>query len=378
MKYAIFGCGNKGKKILKELGKDKVVCFIDNDKKKQGDYYNEIPIINLESYIKLYKDNELIMPVSEFYYDIKKQLQNSGIDKWIIFKEKGNEGVEDTLIVNPYKNCNRISYEKNESKGNRVLINDYAKQLYKFPSLFEGIEIETYNRCNGNCSFCPVSVKNDTREFKKMSPELFKKIIDELGNINYMGKLSLFSNNEPFLDNRIIDFHRYAREKLPNAHLYLYTNGTLLTLDKFNQVIDYLDELIIDNYNQELNLIPNVKKIVDICNDNRELKKKVTVYLRKPYEILTSRGGDAPNKAYNLENYGMDSCVLPFKQMIVRPDGKVSLCCNDPLGRYSLGDLNVQTIEEIWYGEEYQNIRNKILKGRKNITKCGKCDVFLV
>lgn len=64
--------------------------------------------------------------------------------------------------------------------------------------------------------------------------------------------------------------------------------------------------------------------------------------------------------------------------MIVRPDGKVSLCCNDPLGKYSLGDLNEQSIKEVWYGEQYNTIRNKIISGRKNLDKCNRCDVFLI
>ena len=66
-----------------------------------------------------------------------------------------------------------------------------------------------------------------------MSEELFKKIISELSHINYSGYLSLFSNNEPFLDERIINFAKYARENLKNAELSIWTNGTLLTFEKF-------------------------------------------------------------------------------------------------------------------------------------------------
>lgn len=50
-KYAIFGCGKKGKEILKELGKNTIGCFIDNDSEKWGVLYEGIPIISLDSYI---------------------------------------------------------------------------------------------------------------------------------------------------------------------------------------------------------------------------------------------------------------------------------------------------------------------------------------
>lgn len=61
--------------------------------------------------------------------------------------------------------------------------------------------------------------------------------------------------------------------------------------------------------------------------------------------------------------------------LIIRPDGKISLCCNDALGKYTLGDVNNQSIDEIWNSEEYQKIRNEMLyNGRKNLLLCKNCD----
>ena len=239
------------------------------------------------------------------------------------------------------------------------------------------MEIETYNRCNGGCEFCPVSVKNELRPEIKMDEILFRKIIDDLARIEYDGKLALFSNNEPFLDERIIEFHKYARECLPKTRMHLYTNGTLLTMDKFLQVIEYLDELIIDNYNQNLELIPTNKAIKEYCEKNRELIQKVTIVLRKPKEILTSRGGDAPNRKKKI-SYSNDRCMLPFRQKLIRPDGKVSLCCNDPLGKVTMGDLNSENIVDIWYGDKFQEAREKIMSGRGNYPHCKFCDTFII
>ena len=222
-----------------------------------------------------------------------------------------------------------------------------------------------------------MSVKNETRVEKRMDEALFRKIIGELKEISYDGKLALFSNNEPFLDERIIEFHRIAREQLPNARMHLYTNGTLLSLDKFVKILDYLDEIVIDNYNQNLDLIPNNRKIRDYCEEHPELIKKVTIVMRKPKEILTSRGGDAPNRK-ELISYENDSCMLPYRQMIIRPDGKVSLCCNDPLGRTTLGDLNEQSILEVWYGDKFGDVRNSIAQGRGKFDHCKYCDSFIV
>lgn len=107
------------------------------------------------------------------------------------------------------------------------------------------------------------------------------------------------------------------------------------------------------------------------------MKKKVTIVLRKLNEILTSRGGDAPNRE-NIGDYSMDRCVLPFKQMIIRPDGKISLCCNDATGKYILGDLSKDKLLDIWYGPRVQKVRKYLYEGRENWRNCRKCDNFSV
>ncbi len=286
----------------------------------------------------------------------------------IIFNQYGNSAVD--VTEEEWNGFNR---------RNKAIeaIGEYAKELSKHSPLFEHVEIETVNRCNGICDFCPVSAGHDIREKAVMDETLFRSIIDQLAQMDYSGRLATFSNNEPFLDKRIIAFNQYARERLPKARMHLFTNGTLLTLDKFIEIMKYLDELIIDNYAQDLKLIKNSEIIKDYCEEHPELKEKVTIVLRKPHEILTSRGGDAPNRI-DMPSYPDASCVLPFKQLIIRPDGKVSLCCNDPYGRNTLGDLTKQTIMEVWEGSEFNKIRKKLLIGRKEVEHCRKCDTFIV
>ena len=53
-----------------------------------------------------------------------------------------------------------------------------------------------------------------------MSQDLFESIIQQLADIDYSGKLALFSNNEPFLDKDILAKHKHARDKLPNARMH--------------------------------------------------------------------------------------------------------------------------------------------------------------
>ena len=162
-----------------------------------------------------------------------------------------------------------------------------------------------------------------------MDIQLFKKIIQELSELEYSGRLGMFSNNEPFLDSRIEDLTKYAREKLPNAVIYLYTNGTVLTKKRYEAIIPYLTYMIIDNYNDYGNMNDKIKISNDLCEKNEYYKSKTKIVMRKQNEVLFSRGGNAPNKK-NSTTLDM-SCILPFKQIVIRPDGKLSLCNNDEL-----------------------------------------------
>lgn len=384
MKYAFFGAGKYGMLALRELGKKNVVYFIDNNKEKQGTLVEGIPIISFEEYISNRRIEKLIITSRPaFWPEIRNQIEGQGIKDYQVYVPMQQYYYSPKeLVHNPYiyrqeaadeETWNQQSFED----GNRKRINDYVEIFSEHVPMFNHVEIETYNRCNGGCDFCPVSVKNEIRPECKMSKDLFQKIIDDLHEMNYGGKLALFSNNEPFMDERIIDFHKYAREKLPNARMHLYTNGTLLPLADFIEIMKYLDELIIDNYNQELQLIPNNRAIKEYCEEHPELIERVTIVLRKPREILSSRGGDAPNRKEKIV-YTNDKCMLPFRQMIIRPDGKVSLCCNDPLGKNTMGDLAKESLLDVWYGSKFTKVRELVAKGRQYWPHCMYCDSFIV
>ena len=314
---------------------------------------DELQIIRLCGNVKIYNPYRM-----DTYYS-KKELV---INKYAV---EGNE-LKDEEKINE-KNRNRYDYFE--------AVRRYVDEALVVKPLFHLIEIETINRCNGNCSFCPVNQKDDPREHRFMETELFYSIINQLEELSYDGRVSLFSNNEPFLDDRIFEFSKYAREHLPKAKIHMFTNGTLLTLDKFQMIIPYLDELIIDNYTENLNLIKPVEIIREYCEIHKELIEKVSIILRKPNELLTSRGGDAPNRKVT-QTYPDITCAFPFQQMIVRPTGQISLCCNDAIGKYTMGDLSKDSIIDVWYGKQFTRVRELIAQGRKLVGNCQYCDTF--
>lgn len=244
--------------------------------------------------------------------------------------------------------------------------------------IFSSMELETQNRCNGSCAFCPVNRNEDPRPYARMPEELFSRIIQQLVDIKYSHSLSLHSNNEPLLDKRLPEFARLAQERLPNVRLKMFTNGSLLTLDMFRKLMPHFSRLFINNYNSAPVMHQNIQEIHDYCltaeGQNLLANKTLVIQLRDPNVILSSRGGSAPNRQPPA-NPVSAKCLYPYKQFIVRPDGRVSLCCNDALGKMTLGDLKQNSITEIWRGEAYTRIRAAMTeKGRAAIPLCAACD----
>ncbi|MBE5865472.1 MAG: radical SAM protein [Lachnospiraceae bacterium] len=384
MKKILFGAGLLGVSAVGEYGRESIAYFADNNRKKIGTCLEGIEIIGWDELLRIHADYEVII-TTKYRETVEEQLKAAGIKYRHYYENKKDVMSFKTkaLVVNPYEGGRENdTFWENSDDAIQLKINEVERQtnrLYSTDKLkIQYIEIETVNRCNGGCGFCPVNRFCDPREYAEMPDELFTKIIDELAEMDYDGRLALYSNDEPFLDRKIIERHRYARAKVPNANMYLFTNGTLLTLDKFINVMECLDELIIDNYHQELKLIKPCQEIAAYCERHPEYKERVTIVLRKPQEQLSSRGGDSPNRKQDLKTYPMAKCTLPFKQLVIRPTGEVSLCCNDALGKYTLGDLKVQTIAEVWNGEKYKDIREAVYKGRSTIEQCKYCDAFFV
>lgn len=312
------------------------------------------------------------MIINRYLNEVAPQFQLSMIDLCVLWGI--NNKVKKMLPRGNYERNKRwinqkYAFRNVKRETSKVLLGICKKKV----PLFSSVEIETINRCNGECPFCPVNRYTDPRTMKKMDEQLYKKIINELEEIDYSGRLALHSNNEPFLDDRIIKFAKYAREHVPKAYIYMYTNGTLMTLEKFIDIIPFLDRMVIDNYDDDLELHENARAIQDFCRKNYILDKKTEIHVRKVHEILNTRGGLSPN---NNNNTLKMSCVLPFKQMIIRPDGKTSLCCNDPYGTNTMADLNRMTLKEAWYSERYELVRKSLRKGRKYINRCRYCDTL--
>jgi organic radical activating enzyme len=237
------------------------------------------------------------------------------------------------------------------------------------------VNLETINRCNSTCEFCTANKNAEKRPYKRMEDELFYSIIDQLADWNYKGHLTMYGNNEPWLDTRIVEFHKYAREKLPEAFIFMSTNGLLLDVEKVKAVVPYVDQLIINNYCLDMKLHKNIQVIYKYILDHPNEFKDVDILIQMRYlkEVLTNRAGSAPNKQAT-EKVVKETCLMPYTDMWIMPNGKLGICCCDNFEVTDLADLHETPLKEGWNSEKYRILREAIRTGRQNYPFCKHCD----
>lgn len=259
-----------------------------------------------------------------------------------------------------------------------------GKTQYKYTSWFmesdpvpqpNVVNIETINRCNSTCAFCTANKYAECRPFMKIEDDLYYSIIDQLADWDYKGHLTLYGNNEPWLDPRIVAFHEYARKKLPESFIFMSTNGLLLTIDKVKEIQPFVDQLIINNYSMEMKLHKNVQEIYDYVKTHEDEFRDIEILIQMRYlqEVLTNRAGSAPNKQ-ETKKVIEETCLLPYTDMWIMPNGKLGLCCCDNFETTDFGDLHTMSVRDAWASPKFQAARKLIAAGRQHYPFCKHCD----
>lgn len=231
---------------------------------------------------------------------------------------------------------------------------------------FSIIEIETTTECNRKCVYCP----NYTHDRGKhlMSEKLFKKIIDELASINFSGRVSPHFYGEPLLDKRLPKLIGYVREKLPLSSIVIFSNGDLLTIDLFNKLIKSgVNQFCITEHGKTMS--KNMRQLMDYVKDKPNLSNKVFYFKVQPETPLFNRGGLVePDVAIKFEK-----CRSPSDVVIIDYKGNVILCCNDYLSSVVFGNMEKESLIQIWNKPYYKKTRKDIRNGIFELEVCKKC-----
>lgn len=248
--------------------------------------------------------------------------------------------------------------------------------------LFSLFEVNITGMCNRFCEFCPRSDRSvfpSKNEY--ISIGLYKKIMKELEELAYDGIIAFSGFSEPLFHKDIYELISLAHKSCTKSRIELYTNGDLLNVDKLVKLFDAgLTSIHISLYDDpeqiERFLIMRNKagiKVEQFILRERFLPKE------KGYGLtISNRAG-----MVNFQKLGMkrlsrplkSKCYYPFYMMFVDYTGEVIICSHDWGKRFIAGNLNKDSILEIWTGKPMQHIRYRLGNADRNFCPCNACDV---
>lgn len=232
------------------------------------------------------------------------------------------------------------------------------------------VEIEINSNCNRKCSYCPNT--NQIRiESGDISTEVFDKILSELKKIEFKGRISFSFYNEPLLSSKVELYTKKTKTELPGCNILIYTNGTLLTVDKFYSMINAgVDYFVVTKHEKEtFNYeFDNTIKIIP-----PELLKLHVKYQNFSELKFSNRGGlieiNSEHKSVNLP------CAIPIYMITITNQGSVLPCFEDYHQLNQMGNITESSLEEIWNSEKYIVFRKTIALGlRAKYPVCSTCN----
>ncbi|HTM07475.1 MAG TPA: SPASM domain-containing protein [Verrucomicrobiae bacterium] len=236
--------------------------------------------------------------------------------------------------------------------------------------LFKIILIETLNICTRKCWFCKFGQERQDGTRSEMDWPTIDRILENLRDLDYRGRISWFWINEPLMDKRLPEILKLTKSRCPRAFVSLVTNGDLLSQTRYEVLRQNgLDALGVSIYDDETHA-----KI-------RPLRRHGVVMLdmRGPGPVwLENRAGSVKQHAAFFENdkkrFLRRSCDRPFTGLTINARGQAVLCCSDMYSDVAMGDVKEQRLEEIWRGERFNQYRRRLEEsGRKGLKLCEDC-----
>ena len=272
---------------------------------------------------------------------------------------------------------------------------------------FVNFGVETTNICNANCSFC--GYRYMQRPKRVMPWEVFEKAALEFaraggGSINFTPTVG-----DPLVDKRLIEKLEFIKGLPEITGSFLYTNGILLQrfdLDRLLKsgltrlaISTFIgDRLGYERYYGKDKYDNVVQNIVDVASRNRALGHpvQITLHLRvegdkrtwqatEVYKTLAELIGeenidyldvydawgglikkdDIPigtelDEPQPVEVKKKSPCFEMYRRVHVLADGSVGVCvCVDLEGEIKIGNIEEQTLDEIWRGERLRSYRRR-------------------
>jgi radical SAM protein with 4Fe4S-binding SPASM domain len=252
------------------------------------------------------------------------------------------------------------------------------------------VQVQTINRCNRSCSFCPS--RKFPRKLQFMSLETYQRVLDELASLGFSGRFSPYLQGESLLDNRLPQLLAMAREALPRAKLLIQSNGDALTVEKgLGLFAAGLHKLIINCYDNQ-DQVSRIKNIVRemvgrrpgltfingnlarmIRSEHGQFRQEIAIDDKTWWQGDTAENW-AGNIPGSLPQPLRKSCIRAFHQLYVHVNGDVVLCCCDWKGEVIFGNLMRDSLPEVLSSPLSVKYRENLARKNRQMKLCEVCN----
>lgn len=268
--------------------------------------------------------------------------------------------------------------------------------------------------CNALCPHCPYTnseIRKEYRDAPYMPAETFRKIADESGPHNAVLRIS--GGGEPMLHPQGVELMVYAKQV--GCRVGLITNGSLFDEDNSRALIEAgvdMIEFSVDACDPETYawvrkglewdvLVENARRMLRLRDETGSRSKIVASavnqtgvdidaverfwieeigvdnlikrkYLTWGYNTELDGTGSADPSAY-LDTEDVP-CPFVFERLNIDSRGNVMICGYDISANTSCGNVNTESLHDIWLGPAFEFYRSKHLDGTaKEIPLCAGC-----
>lgn len=290
-----------------------------------------------------------------------------------------------------------------EYKEYRINWEEYPKKQFvsKYPLL---VDIELASVCNLKCPMC-YTISDEFKQkvnAKLMDFKLFTKIIDEIADDVPAIRLSL--RGESTLHPKFIECIQYAKDKGIKEISFL-TNGSKLDRENFIKMMEAGATWITVSfdglgeeyekirkplkYEETLAKIKGIKEIKKEFGVNKPVIKIQGIWpsIRvNPEEFYNTLAPYVDSVAFNPlidfhknpdDKVFIDGfyCPMIYQRLVIGADGLVMMCSNDEENTHVIGDVNNESVYDIWHGEKLNSVRelHKKKNGYKELDVCRNC-----
>jgi len=258
------------------------------------------------------------------------------------------------------------------------------------------VQIELVEGCNLRCSFCGLNgIRGKNNDFKFMKIKTLVSLTNQIKELGWNPRIEFAMHGEPSFHPYLATFLRAVRARLPKHHMMMTSNGGgfLKDISLIDKCLESLNVLALDNY-ENVNIIPRVLSKYDgphkpiFYPENKEgnphqrrkphvhclvVVKDISLATEGTHSSINNHAGCGAPKNSSAQG---KRCAKPFRELSVRWDGTIAVCCNDWRGKYRCGDLNKRKLNDIWQGEEFVAARKKLYHGMRDFSPCEGCDAL--